>query len=531
MKTNNYALKKIESEIRDGENNLALYDIAYSVNRDHFQRCLNEIESAHGTDILFLPLSGTSSGGDVFQAKPEHVKLVVGLQFSPTTQPRIECRDSIDLEKISLDEIIIDRERREISAGASITLDQLNGALKEKLGYEFRVLGADLTSYTYAQVGATFMTGGMGPQRRYFSDSVLEIALYNGKEIINVHGSDLLGYAGTYGWSGMVTAVKCRFHRLPRNEIAFALPVDNSPAGLASLLEHFAPYCFLKNSDETLSTTSDSTSLILGLEHITISSMQPFLESTADQHTLNRAQKLIENCKNSNADGLIFVNGYSNLDADEFIMDMIDNTDEDRLTICGMDLEYTEVFKDAEEMRHLREAVPYAARIQEPSGRFIYKNHSDANIRLNPDMVAQDMEKLWSINMSYVNEVNQHLNSTENLLGSILIYGHMNPYGVDPHNRVTFATDNQDIFEAAKQKVGRLRDDYYRKLNLFCQASGSEFIGGEKGADSEHKMYTAFNGAENAPRLMREKFEAQVQEIKNASIKFSWRAFSPYSQS
>jgi len=528
MKADNYALKQVKTEIRDGENNLALYDIAYSVNRDNFQRCLNKIKSTHGTDILFLPLSGASAGGGVFQARPISEKPIVGLQFSTTPQPRIECGDSKRLANIALDEIVIDRKRREISAGAGITLDQLNQALKENLGYEYRVLGADLTSYTYAQVGATFMTGGMGPQRRYFSDSVIEITLYNGEDIILVQGADLLGYAGTYGWSGLITAVKCRFHRLPRNEIAFALPVNNSPTGLASLLEHFAPYCFLKTSDELLTTTSGSTNIVLGLEHITISSMQPFLESSADQRALTRAQNLLENCKRSNADGLIFVNGYSNLDADEFLMGIIDNNDDDTLTICGIDLENTEVFKDADEMRQLREAVPYAARTQEPSGKFVYKNHCDANIRLNPNMVTHDMETLWRINMSYVSKVNDHLSSTENLLGSILIYGHMNPYGVDPHNRVTFATNDQSIFETAKYQIGKLRDDYYRQLNAFCQEAGSEFIGGEKGADSEHKMYAAFNGVGAAPQLMRDKFGLQARKIQNASTKFSWRAFSPY---
>ena len=528
MKFDNYSLKKIESEIRDGENNLALFDTAYSVNRDNFQRCINELESTHGDDVLFLPLSGTSSGGGVFQVEPIQEKPVIGIQFSPTARPVIECGIAKSLDNIALDEIIIDKERREISAGAGITLGQLNGALKENLGYEYRVLGADLTSYTYAQVGATFMTGGMGPQRRYFSDSVIEIALYNGENIISVQGADLLGYAGTYGWSGLVTAVKCRFHRLPRNEISFALPVNNTPTGLASLLAHFAPYCLLKNNDESLTTISNSTSLVLGLEHITISSMQPFLESATDQRSLGRAQKLVENCKQSNADGLIFVNGYSNLEEDEFLMDIVDKSGTDTLTICGIDLEFTEVFKDADEMRQLREAVPYAARTQEPSGKFVYKNHSDANIRLNPKMVAEDMKKLWDINMAYVKEVNRYLDTTENLAGSILIYGHMNPYGVDPHNRVTFATNNSVIFEEAKNRVEELRKNYYRQLNLLCQETKSEFIGGEKGADSEHKMYAAFDGIDNAPQLMQEKFEVQCQTIQDASTKFNWRAFRPY---
>ena len=113
MKTDNYSLKQIQSEIRDGENNLALYDIAYSVNRDDFQRCLNKIKSVHGTDILFLPLSGASSGGGVFQKKSTPKKPVIGLQFSTTSHPRVACRDGKNLGNVALDEIIIDRKRRD----------------------------------------------------------------------------------------------------------------------------------------------------------------------------------------------------------------------------------------------------------------------------------------------------------------------------------------------------------------------------------------------------------------------------------
>ena len=36
-------------------------------------------------------------------------------------------------------------------------------------------------------------------------------------------------------------------------------------------------------------------------------------------------------------------------------------------------------------MRLIREAIPYAARMQAPDARFVYKNHTDANIRLATD--------------------------------------------------------------------------------------------------------------------------------------------------
>ena len=42
-------------------------------------------------------------------------------------------------------------------------------------------------------------------------------------------------------------------------------------------------------------------------------------------------------------------------------------------------------------MRLLREAIPYAARTQAPSGDFVYKNHTDLTIRLHPDAIQAGM--------------------------------------------------------------------------------------------------------------------------------------------
>ena len=59
----------------------------------------------------------------------------------------------------------------------------------------------------------------------------------------------------------------------------------------------------------------------------------------------------------------------------------------------------------------MREAVPYTARTQASNGKFVYKNHSDANIRMAPDEVAEGSERLWRICRSYVDRVQQYFDA------------------------------------------------------------------------------------------------------------------------
>ena len=165
----------IESAV-DGENNPIEYDFAYPIRRN-LVAAIESIKAIHGNDCCLLPMSGMSCGGGIFQRQAVS-KTVVGLQIQATLAPLVKMTGVSDLSEVDLDEIYIDTKNQQVCAGAAITLDQLNTALAEMLGAQFKVAGADLTSYQYAAVGATFMTGGMGPQRRYFSDSVSEISIY-----------------------------------------------------------------------------------------------------------------------------------------------------------------------------------------------------------------------------------------------------------------------------------------------------------------------------------------------------------------
>jgi hypothetical protein len=473
-------------------------------------------------------MSGTSCGGGIFQTENHPTGTVVGLRFDPPANPRVSLAATPDLAELDLDEIIIDPQNQQVTAGAAITLGQLNQALAQQLGHSFKVPGADLTSYLYAAVGATFTTGGMGPQRRYFSDSVIEAALFDGDTTRIVCGEALQGHAGSYGWCGIVTAVRCSYHRFPDNEVAFALPVSNHPADIARLLEQLSAYCYLQLDQAVVRSAANQHDLILGIEHVSTRSMRPLLRAAGKNPMAERARDLQQKSDAANADGLIFVNGFSQRSIDELLIGMADNQQADEFTIAGIALEHAEVFSDPEEMRALREAIPYEARMQTPAGRLVYKNHSDANIRIDADEVKRSAERLWQINCDYVNAVEQLFDASPDIDGEILVYGHLNPYGVDPHNRVTMSSDNETAFRRARKFLVEQRAGYYRALDSLCKSGSAIFVGGEKTADSEIAIFSALGGPHNAAPALCRRFQQQQAAIAAAAAMFNWRAPHPY---
>ncbi len=516
--------------LTDGENVPLRMDVLYGIRHNDWVASIEAIRRRHGADIYLLPVSGGSAGGGIFRQAAPDEGTVVGLKIDPTTAPRIRFAQAVDITLLALDEIVIDRRDARVYAGAAITLDQLNSVLKESVGESVRVLGADLTSYTYAQVGATFMTGGMGPQRRYFSDSVTEIALYDGEKVIRVTGQDVHNYAACYGWCGIVSAVRCAYVTLPSFEYAFALPVGNTPESLARLLAHFAPHAYFEADQYKNSTSSRKTSLILGLEHITVRSMEPLFAQGVENKVVRRARMLAEHCHAAGVDGLVFVNGQSDLSVDRFLLELVDDIKAERPTIAGMDLEHADVFSDPEAMRAVREAIPFAARTRVPQGRFVYKSHTDANVRLNPDGIETAMRRLWHANEQYVASVETYFASTPDLEGEVLVYGHVNPFGVDPHNRITMATNRETVYHAACAHVQAQRARFLLRLQQVCVQTDSTFIGGEKGAGSEAEMLMIFKeaGPDCVPAELADKFDRQREIIRHAPRLFNWRALSPY---
>lgn len=521
------SLGKPFDQVLDGENNAVEFDIAYPV-KHRLADAVNELRQKHGENIYLLPMSGTSCGGGIFQAARRPPGKIVGLRFDPPPIPRISLAAGAQLTDIELDEIVIDSECGQVCAGASITLDQLNQALAQHLGHGFKVPGADLTSYMYAAAGATFMTGGMGPQRRYFSDSVTEAAIYDGTESRVIGDADLQGYAGTYGWSGIVSAVRCVFYRFPQNEIAFALPVGNRPDEIAGLLQRLSAYTYLELDRGGVRSEANAHDLILGLEHVSTRSMRPLLRDSDVNPMAGKALELKRKCDAAGADGLIFVNGFSDRSIDDFLIELADNADGDEFSIAGIGLEHAEVFSDAEQMRALREAIPYAARMQVPRGKLVYKNHSDANIRIAADAVAGTMPQIWQINCDYVAAVESHFAANADIDGEILVYGHLNPFGVDPHNRVTLSSDDEAAFQFSREFLIGERARYYQALAELCQNSDAVFVGGEKTADSEIAIFRALGGPQNSPPALYRRFRRQQATVRAASPMFNWRALPPY---
>ena len=179
-------------------------------------------------------------------------------------------------------------------------------------------------------------------------------------------------------------------------------------------------------------------------------------------------------------------------------------------------------------MRAVREAVPYTARTQASKGKWMYKNHSDANIRLAADAVAAGAEQLWRSNCRYVETVQRYFSEHADVDGQILVYGHLNPYGVDPHNRVTMSSDDEAAFDQCRDFLVEQRAQYYRELAELCASGKAQFIGGEKSADSEIAIYRALDGPQNAPAALYERFQQQRRTITAASPLFNWRALPPY---
>jgi hypothetical protein len=511
----------------DGENNAVEFDVAYPLLGDP-GAALQQLRATHGDDILLLPMSATSSGGGIFQHRDHPGGSIIGLRFDAPLNPRLSFASHTDLVRIGLDEIVIDREHQQVCAGAAITLNQLNRALADELGHSYKVPGADLTSYMYAAVGATFMTGGMGPQRRYFSDSVVEIALFDGHETRAVDGEALSAYAGTYGWSGMVCALRCNYFRFPANEIAFALPVSSDAAELARLLAHLAPYVYLDLNPNKVRSRGKNDRMILGIEHVSCDSMRPLLAQSSDNPAQKRGLGLQQKCKDAGVDGLVFINGYSEQSSDEFLIGLADDADAQEFTIAGIDIDHAEVFNEPEDMRALREAIPYAARTQAPNGRLVYKNHSDATIRMAPDEVQSCSKRLWQINREYVDRVEQYFDQESGVDGQILVYGHLNPYGIDPHNRVTMSSDDEDAYIRSRDFLIEQRAHYYRELAELCSSSNAVFVGGEKSADSEIAIYRALQGPQNAPAALFKRFQLQQKTVRAADRLFNWRALPPY---
>ncbi len=142
------------------------------------------------------------------------------------------------------------------------------------------------------------------------------------------------------------------------------------------------------------------------------------------------------------------------------------------------------------------------------------------------------MLSLWSANVRYVEAVEKYFAGNALVNGEILVYGHLNPYGVDPHNRITFASNNQQACERAMEKIEEMTNSFLRDVAIICADTGAVFIGGEKGAGSEAEFHRAFTDKapdfNHYPKDLKSKIQSQRAAVQQASSRFSWRALAPY---
>ena len=138
--------------------------------------------------------------------------------------------------------------------------------------------------------------------------------------------------------------------------------------------------------------------------------------------------------------------------------------------------------------------------------------------------VEEGARRLWEINCAYVAALEDYFATRPEISGEILVYGHLNPYGVDPHNRVTLAADDEQAFGAARAFVVEQRAHFYRELAALCESGLASFVGGEKTADSELAIYAALGGPERAPVDLYRRFQLQRDAVCAARPLFNWRA-------
>lgn len=517
-------------DLRDGENNAVHFHCACPVKSRPPDEIIAGLLDKFGDALRLLPVSAASCGDGLLGISPNGAGVaatarIVALHVLPVARPQIRVvSDAPDIRAVRWHEIIIDPARRHIYAGAAVTLAQINTALEQCPALSeqgvHHVYGADLTSSGYAQAGSTFMTGGMGPQRRYFSDSVDQVALHDGTALQTIEGARLLEYAGSYGWTGWVGAVRCRYHPRPGNEFAFALPVRNCARELAAALSAVSPFCYFDDHPDTGIN-------IFGVEHLTAHAMEPLLQAGGRAEIISRARRITENCSAAQADGLLFISGFSDLPATDTLAEIVDRMAKDTAP-STQTLAYSEVFESAALMQALREAVPYAARRQLPKRNGIYKNHTDANVILKPDRVGEAMQRIWNINENYVQALQDIFINSHAVDGSILIYGHLNPRGVDPHNRLTLAAPDKKSLGYAVMAAEAARGEYFKSLRSLCDEGLADYAGGEKSAGSEAEMIKVF-GEDALPPMLAKKYSRQISRIRHSSPLFNWRAIPPYS--
>jgi hypothetical protein len=514
-------LRKISFDKKDTEGKAPNLDAYYELTNGSISESINYLKESF-SEIKLVPIGGFSAGGSVFSNESSEKK-TIGLLIAPPHALSERNNISYTISEgsatapLKTQELHINTKEKTVQVGAGVVLDQINASVQEALGADCIVLGADLTSSGYASAGGTFMTGGMGPSRISFADTVQEITLFDGVKSQTINGEENLALVKeTYGWTGIIEHLILPIVQVPKRAFGFALPINSSAEELGKLAAYFSEKT--KPVIDNGIITNDV--LVLGLEFISENALRLIEKNMPN---LNGFDQLKKNIVAANKKSAVFISGYAQENPFEDLKDALGIFVENK--ISGLAFEQAMPFDNLQDMKMLREAAPDISRAQFRDAQFVYKNHTDINIQLDINKPAESMETVFSCYERYQKRIELLLEQADGITGNMQVYGHLNPQGVDPHYRLTLVAKTQKQLSAAQGKASELYNILVQEIQVVCSEMNCKLTGGEKGFISNQKVVTALLKNESSlPEELANKFSKQKETILQANSIFNWRA-------
>ncbi len=514
--------REVQHERSDTEGNKLKFDAQYELTNGNVWESIEYLKASFNGNLQLIPIGGLSAGSGIFSIKnTKPLGKVVGFFIAPPTPVSdfgnidFSISNSPPIHVLNAQELHIDQLAKNVYAGAGVILDQIIATVKHALGKNHSVLGADLTSSGYASAGATYMTGGMGPSRINFANNIKEIIFYDGQKMERIQSKTERSHLSeTYGYTGIVAQVALPIIEMPAHEFGLALPINYDAEELARAAAYFVKNTSIQIADNKITNAGP---IIFGMEFLTRDALEML------SPTMPQLATILQSMTTAKKNALLFITGYAHQhpfqDLDDSLGIFVENN------ITGLALEHAVPFDDLKAMKTIREGAPDAARSQFANAQFTYKDHTDINIRLNPNNVAHSMKQVVECYQGYETKLNAIINDTQHLQGNVQVYGHFNPQGVDPHCRVSLACDDEKILK----NTVIIAKDFFEKLvvdlSKVCTQTGSTLLGGEKGIISNQKILSALqNHGAPIPAQLLDKFTRQKKAIRGANSMFAWRS-------
>jgi len=454
---------------------------------------------------------------------------VVAIRPRAAAMPEIVAADT-PLERLASNQVAIDAAAGLISAGAGLTFAQVNTALAEQVGQNFRVL-IDLTSVASAFVGGVIATGGMGPMRLLPSRIVDAVSLADGGDTPRLMtGDDLDLVEGMQGWTGMVTAARLRIFEVPSGEFGLVLPVQGSDtdtmAGLLVYLRRWTQISLPAPGGRIAGAEGET--VLNGIELVSRDSLSAFV-AHAEEPARSKAEGLLQSCDYAGADMLACLTGWSDLSIDDVLMSLLDPETE---TIGGVMIDFGVGFSSGAEMetfRAIREGAPdlarTRARVARPGKMKPWSSSTDVNIAFPADSsAAAAILESYADYRQAIRALSRELDGAVEV--ELSAYGHLSPVGIDPHHRVTLVAPEgaKAALAAARLAVAANKRTLIHDLLFAAQRHGATITGGEKGIPSLVEIARAAGGESRLPPDLKARLSRARTAVMNAPVQFSFRA-------